>query len=112
MEKLSATDEKVWTNALGIKTKLSEMSQEHLSNIIWFNQIFHNDRRSTQHAIIIAELESRYGGILLPWKPLPIPNEIDWIRELGLITSDGNILGNRNTPGYENLVIGSINHIL
>jgi hypothetical protein len=49
-------------------------------------------------------LTRRFDGIRLEWRPLPIPNEIETIREMGLINENGDIVFKGNK-------IGTINHI-
>jgi len=49
-------------------------------------------------------LTRRFNGLRLEWKPLPIPNEIETLRKMGLINSNGDII-------FKGCKIGTINHI-
>lgn len=114
----------IWTTGLGEKKKFTEIDQQHLSNILWFNEFFCNRNRYNDTVIfeLGLELHRRFDkGNLdsklepvsprLPWKPLPIPNEIRDLKLAGAIDSDGNIIGNRWNLLFEGKIIGSINHI-
>lgn len=102
-----------WTSALGEKKLFSEIDHQHLSNILWFNEVFDNRNRTRYNEevqfLLELELSKRFSGkydlgIRLSWKPLPIPNEIRWIKKITLIDSSGNIY-------YKGSCIGSISHI-
>lgn len=102
-----------WRNALGETRRFSEISHQHLSNILWFREII-NQRNLCNCQVqrrLHEELKMRYDGNRLPWKPLPIPMEIEWIRESAYINQKGEIIGTMKTPSYYGKVIGSIVHI-
>lgn len=103
----------IWTTALGKKTKFSELDHQHLSNILWFNEVFHNFSRynNDPQFLLGLELEKRFQGKRLLWKPLPIPTEIEELKTMGLITSDGDIIGNRGCGLMEGKIIGNIIHL-
>ena len=67
-------EELVWTTFDGRKIKLSELEHQHLSNILWFNEVFNlrNRYNNQVHFELGLELERRFKGVRLPWKPLPI----------------------------------------
>jgi len=90
-----------------------EVSHQHISNAIWFSEVFNNRTKSNDKFMEQADwvLTKRFDGVRLPWKPLPIPKEIETLKQMGLITKKGYILGNSNTPSFNGKVIGSINHI-
>ncbi len=101
-----ATEPEIWTTALGEKKKFSEIDHQHLSNILWFQEVFNNATRYNNDAFYLLNIElyKRFEGNRLQWKPLPIPHEIKWLRDLGKISSDGDII-------HGGHVIGSITHI-
>ena len=83
-----------------------EVTHQHISNAIWFNKVFNNRTKLNDKFMAQVDwtLTRRFNGELLPWKPLPIPNEIKTLREMGLIDSNGDII-------FEGVKIGTINHI-
>jgi hypothetical protein len=94
-----------WTTALGKRKRFNRIGHQHLSNILWFKEVFNgattiNDRA---YGELLLELRVRYNGKRKPWKPLPIPNEIDWLVQMGLIINDDII--------FKGTKIGSIKHI-
>lgn len=66
-------DEVKWKTTYGATMSPSEMSHRHLSNIIWYFDIFwsHNPRRKA-HPSIKQELHKRFGGIQLPYQPVTV----------------------------------------
>jgi len=96
--------EKIWTNALGKKTKFSELNHQHLSNIIWFNKVFAGNHESYADILLTQELRERFDDRLLEWKPLPIPSEIEWIHRTTIVDQYGNIF-------WQGTKIGSLSHI-
>ena len=69
-----------WQSALGEIKMISEIDHQHLSNIIWFREIFNNKNKVNCDVQIelVRELQRRFDGVRLPWKPLPVPNEISF----------------------------------
>ncbi len=102
-----------WTTFDGRKIKFEELDHQHLSNILWFNEVFRGINRynSTLQFELGMELQRRFNGNRLPWKPLPIPNEINQLHRKGLIDKEGNIIGSRDTLSKEGQIIGSVTHI-
>jgi hypothetical protein len=102
-----------WKTALGEIKKFSELDHQHLSNILWFREIMNHKNLSNcmVQRELQRELEKRFNGVRLPWKPLPVSNEIHWIKQETHIRPNGDILGNVNTPDFCGDVIGSISHI-
>jgi hypothetical protein len=105
--------EYLWKTALGETKKFSEIDHQHLSNILWFREILTgaNFCNCEVQRTLNSELRKRFDGKRLPWKPLPIPNEIGWIREAAYINQKGEIIGTMKTPSHYGKVIGSIAHI-
>ena len=96
--------EQVWTTANGRRIPVSELSHQHISNILWFFEIMHN----TVHPTMELELVRRFDGERLLWRPLPISGEIAWLR------TNGYIVGHRivNRIGLtKHILIGEIGHI-
>jgi hypothetical protein len=94
-----------WTTALGRRKRFDRIGHQHLSNILWFKEVFNNATSSNDGAYrdLQKQLDYRFGGKRKPWKPLPIPNEIDCLRQMGKIDGD-NIVHNGH-------IIGTIKHI-
>ncbi len=84
----------------------NEVDHQHISNAIWFNEVFNN--RTILNDNFMAQvdevLSKRFHGVRLPWKPLPIPTEIETLIKMGLINANGDIV-------FRGEVIGTINHI-
>ena len=101
-----------WTTYSGDVKKFSEIDHQHLSNILWFREILTgaNLCNCEVQRALNSELK-RFDGKRLPWKPLPIENEIGWIREAAYINQRGEIIGTMKTPSHYGKVIGSIAHI-
>ena len=98
----STQAEPVWTNYYGKKSPISKLDDQHLSNIYWYNLVFFGNDFISRH--IISEIVDRFSELKpLPWKPLPIPREIQNLKKLGLIHGDDII--------FQGEVIGTIGHI-
>lgn len=97
---------RVWTTALGRKRNFKKIGHQHLSNILWFNEVFHGLTWKNCHTMrqLQDELSDRYNGIKKPWKPLPIPCEIGMLINMGLLDDNKNIV-------FQGRIIGSIKHI-
>lgn len=79
--------EKIWTTAEGKTRRLSKMGHQHLSNIYWFNKVL-NQYVQTD---VSDELEFRFKGKILPWKPKLIPGELEWINQNCKVSPEGKI---------------------
>jgi hypothetical protein len=79
--------EKIWTTADGRRRKFSSIGHQHLSNIYWFNKVLNQ----YVHTDILEELEFRFKGKILPWRPKLIPNELQWIKENCKVSPEGKI---------------------
>jgi hypothetical protein len=103
----------IWQTGFGVVKEFSELDHQHLSNILWFREVFDNNNRdnSDVQMELTRELQRRFEGVRLPWKPLPIPNEIRCLNEMGLIRENGDIIGNAGTLQRRGTVIGSVAHI-
>lgn len=105
-------ESKKWHTTDGRVLDFNEIPHQHLSNIIWFNRVFHGMTRKHELDFELnTMLHKNYDGVLLDWKPLPIDGEIRALIKMGLVKNDGTIIGNKNTFRYEGKHIGSINHI-
>ena len=76
-----------WTTAFGKKKNFKKIGHQHLSNILWFKEVFNKAdiRYDRAYRELLQELEMRYAGKRLLWKPLPIPTEIESLNDMGLI---------------------------
>lgn len=95
-----------WTTADGRKLNIETIPQQHLSNIIWFNMVFHkrNQYNCNMTKLMRHQIDLNFDGKLLDWKPLPIPQELKWLKDLNMLTETGDIM-------FEGVKIGSITHI-
>ena len=95
----------IWVTAFGERRKFSELDHQHLSNILWFNEVFRGWTRYNNETQFHLGLELvKFGGERLKWRPLPIPNEIVSIKEFCEVDDDGFI-------HWQGKIIGSVNHI-
>ena len=94
-----------WTTALGKRRKFNKIGHQHLSNILWFKEVFNKANSGNDRAYreLWLELHNRYAGKRLLWKPLPIPTEIETLKSMGLIINNDII--------FQGKKIGSIKHI-
>lgn len=94
-----------WTTALGKRRKFDKIGHQHLSNILWFKEVFNKANSDNDRAYreLCLELHNRYAGKRLLWKPLPIPTEIETLKSMGLIIN--------NDIVFQGKKIGSIKHI-
>jgi hypothetical protein len=105
--------EKKWQTALGEVKKISELDHQHLSNILWFNEVLngYTSEDSVQNELE-HELMKRFNGLRLLWGPLPLPacrnlqdrSEIDWIKRFASIDKQGRIF-------WKERLIGDISHM-
>lgn len=74
-----------WGTFYGRSVDSSQLSHQHLSNIIWYFRVLLNSEPHTQ---IFIELNTRFGGIQLPYKPMHSFNwEIDKLFSKGYIAN-------------------------
>lgn len=98
-----------WEKFDGKRRRIKYIGHQHLSNILWFYEVFHGIKPYTFTSNYVLnqlqdELVKRYNGVRLKFKPLPIPGEIDFLYRKGLIDNRKNIVLNGK-------IIGSIRHI-
>lgn len=71
-----------WTDFKGQQKLVSELDQQHLSNIYWFNKILHG----IETDFIKSELEERFNGQLLEYRPhISYKAEIQMLQERGYL---------------------------
>ena len=92
-----------WTTFSGRRRRISRIGHQHLSNIIWFREIVNEVAEDLVQRELKNQLLQRYGGKRLPWKPLPIPEEIGYLRSKGYIVGTDIV--------YKGKRVGSIRHI-
>jgi len=97
-----------WTNAFGKRRKMVNLSKQHLSNIYWYIRVFFHEYPIESKTIEMVKyiLDYKFDGKILPWKPLPIPNEVANIKSgrYCTVNDKGDII-------YNNEVIGTLKHI-
>ena len=123
------TEELTWTSAAhGAKKQvLSEIDDQHLCNILWFNEIFNGWTRYNSEIHLLMNLEwhkrcnEKAGKELLdgevkrlPWKPLPV---LDELQTLGVNLQIQELLGLKKLgykiiPSNEILRIGNHCHFI
>jgi len=93
------TNETIWGTWYGTRIKVSELSHQHLSNILhYFNLVLN---MGDLHPIR-AELNRRFGGIQLPYHPtVSFRAEINELVRKGYTTGENNadIIVNRKWVG-------------
>jgi len=83
--------EKTRTTFYGKKILYSSLSHQHLSNIVWFNRIVWNKadifgKTPNESPSEWAHINKRFGGILLPYKPLiSSKGEIETLDRMGFL---------------------------
>ncbi len=95
-----------WKSVVGNKKRFDRIGHQHLSNILWFKEVFNHSNETNDRAFreLSYELRTRYDGKRKKWKPLPIPNEISWIKEVCQIDENLSII-------FKGKVIGTLKHI-
>ena len=103
---MATVQENIWMTAFGNKIAFNKIDHQHLSNILWFNEVFNNYNRynNEAHFLLGLELEKRFKGERLNWLPLPVPSEMDHIKNMRLLNSKGDII-------FKGQNIGSVRHI-
>ncbi len=74
-----------WITWYGLQLSLSEVSHQHLSNILWYYEIVMDTFPPLEAKI---ELNARFGDIRLPYRPMSsFIQEIDYLFHHGYITN-------------------------
>jgi len=74
----------VWRTFYGKDVRFSDMTHQHLSNVIWYYKLV---CKSEPHVEILNELKERFGGFLLPYVPLTsFTEEIQYLIRHGYTT--------------------------
>jgi hypothetical protein len=94
-----------WVTADNKVILFSELSHQHVSNIIWYFELLFNHN----HQEMRRQLNLRFDGYLLKFKPLPIENELRNLKKLGYITANGDIIQSISFNTHR--LIGSVTHI-
>ena len=77
-----------WGTFHGTKILFNELSHQHISNITYYFKLVLNMK---PHPDIYKEIEDRFGGIILPYKPLlSFPYEINALKRKGYTTGEVN----------------------
>jgi hypothetical protein len=75
-----------WRTFQGKPATPQTIDQQHLSNVFWFNLIFHN----TKLTWVQKELSERFNGQLLEYRPhADFEEEIDSLRSRGMLSYKG-----------------------
>lgn len=90
----------IWTTYDGREIHVKMLDNQHLSNIYWYQKVFHNDRVWSE---IQKEVDLRFNGKPLLWRPLPVPTEISTLRNLDMIRGNDIIFWGKK--------IGTIAHL-
>jgi hypothetical protein len=94
--------------------KFSELDDQHLSNILWFNEVFNGYTRYNSEVYFLLGLELAKRKIeRLPWRPLPVLREIQTLKKMKMINVSGSIIKGGPYSGnkFDHQVIGSVTHI-
>jgi hypothetical protein len=98
-----------WITFQGKEVSTETADHQHLSNAIWFLEIFFGRQADTQGMIKELEqaIKDRFNGQILPYRPhISHSNEIDVLRQRGYL-SDFNDEGIA-TIEYRQKIIGEI----
>lgn len=77
-----------WGTFYGARIPISQLSHQHLSNIMWFYELVCSYKPVSQ---IQIEIDKRFGGIRLPYHPLiSFPQEIDSLVNSGYTSGQPN----------------------
>jgi hypothetical protein len=70
------------------KIPLEELSHQHISNIYWFGRVINGFTHDTVMRVIIGNnIDIKYGGVILPYKPEPrFRAEIKALDKRGLLS--------------------------
>lgn len=79
----------IWTTHYGRQIAINEMSHQHLSNVIHYYKYVLNWKASPS---ITIEIENRFGGIILPYKPL-----VSFVEEIKALMLKGYTDGKLNS---------------
>lgn len=90
---------KIWTTFDNRQITINKLEDQHLCNCYWFSKIFYGGCNIE----ILNEVKLRFGDTPLPFKPLPVPKEIEALKRLRLIHGDDIVLKGE--------IIGSIKHL-
>jgi hypothetical protein len=83
-------------------TDYNTMTQQHLSNIFWYNSILMLGNDDDE---LLRQIDTRFGGEILPYKPvLDFKLEIKALHKRGFLTF--NELENQWEVMYQNVVVG------
>lgn len=78
---------KKWTTFYGKTINFTELSHQHLSNILWMHQLFIGSTDGLNH--IQEQIDLRFGGIRLPYSPMiSFTQEINLLKRKGYITDE------------------------
>ena len=89
----------LWTTFEGRAVLISELTHQHLSNILWYFEIAVKDKPTLEIAI---ELNKRFNGVRLPYRPCNrFTEEIEFLYQNRFIKNkfDSDIIINGKTVG-------------
>lgn len=93
-----------WGTFYGRSIPISQISHQHLSNILWYYELVCETKPSSH---IQLELDYRFGGIRLPYYPL-----ISFSQEIDALVDSGYTTGELNADIIvEGNWIGKINYL-
>ena len=93
-----------WQTFQGKIVKVEEMDHQHLSNIYHY-MMYHMQE---EHAWIIAELDKRFNGQLLDYRPhVSFEQEIVQLKKMGMLKPEVR-MGNMYVTGIFDVVSGKI----
>lgn len=87
---MTTEQESTWGTWYGKRIKVSELSHQHLSNIVWYFELVLGSGFSFMPQIQY-ELDTRFGGIKLPYQPMiSFTHEIQALKRYGYTTGEPN----------------------
>lgn len=76
-----------WTTFNGRKVTIDTIDHQHLSNVYWYNRIIWNVPVDAKFYVTIkSELENRFNGQILPYRPhVNFKEEIKMLEDKGML---------------------------
>ena len=79
-----------WGSFNGKSREISDLDQQHMSNILWYHELIFDITEGRRVDIIKDELDLRFEGVRLPYQPVDtFKTEIEMLKRKGYIKDNG-----------------------
>jgi hypothetical protein len=108
-------DSKLWRTADGEFLPITELTQQHLSNIYWYHLVFQEIKgmpvASMKNHVQFSkeEIDKRFEGVILEWRPV-FDFEIRWLKELGMLTG-GTVISDKSGKKIGNILTTPVKEV-